>query len=125
MPGLYQPDEREAIGLHEAHSLIKDLGLSRVIVEMDAKLVVEAINGVVHMNSVFSDIVDGCRSILVTNSGFGFVGFLMMSMLWLTALREMLEVILVLIIGLSIRRLWIALPILLVCVSFGTLIFFF
>ncbi|KAL8486662.1 hypothetical protein ACS0TY_023381 [Phlomoides rotata] len=70
MPGIYRPEEGEAIGLYEALSWIKDLGLSRVIVEMNAKMVVDGVNGSARMNSVFSEIVDGCRSILVTNPGF-------------------------------------------------------
>ncbi|KAL8515507.1 hypothetical protein ACS0TY_014262 [Phlomoides rotata] len=64
MPGLYEPEEGEAIGLHEALSWIKDLRVSRVVVEMDAKNVVDAVNGNEEFNSVFGDIVEGCKGLL-------------------------------------------------------------
>ncbi|KAL8470914.1 hypothetical protein ACS0TY_033480 [Phlomoides rotata] len=64
MPGLYEPEEGEAIGLHEALSWIKDLGVTKVVIEMDAKNVVDAINGSVEYNSVFGDIIRGCKGLL-------------------------------------------------------------
>ncbi|KAL8489170.1 hypothetical protein ACS0TY_025170 [Phlomoides rotata] len=61
---LYSSDEGEAIGLFEALNWIKDLGLKDVVIEMDAKLVVDAFN-VVHGDSisVFEDIIDACKCI--------------------------------------------------------------
>ncbi|KAL8530431.1 hypothetical protein ACS0TY_007461 [Phlomoides rotata] len=52
----------EAIGLFEALNWIKDLGLRDVVIEMDAKLVVDAFN-VMHGDSifVFEDIIDACK----------------------------------------------------------------
>ncbi|KAL8539985.1 hypothetical protein ACS0TY_001551 [Phlomoides rotata] len=40
--GLLRPDEGEVLGFAEAFSLIKIIGLERVEIEMDAKLVVDA-----------------------------------------------------------------------------------
>ncbi|KAL8518712.1 hypothetical protein ACS0TY_009890 [Phlomoides rotata] len=61
---LYSSDEGEVIGLFEALNWIKDLGLRDVVIEMDAKLVVDAFNAV-HGDSifVFEDIIDACKSI--------------------------------------------------------------
>ncbi|KAL8472197.1 hypothetical protein ACS0TY_029424 [Phlomoides rotata] len=64
MPGLYEPEVGETIELHEALSWIKELGLARVIVEMDAKNVVDAINGDEENNSIFGDIITGCKGLL-------------------------------------------------------------
>lgn len=70
MPGTYLPEEGEAIGLHEALSWIKDLGISRVIIEMDAKIVVDTVNEVISPNSILGDIVDGCKRALLNSPNF-------------------------------------------------------
>lgn len=57
MPGSYKPEEGEAIGLHEALSWIKELRLERAIIEMDAKLVVDAIYNSSVSLSAFGSIV--------------------------------------------------------------------
>ncbi|KAL8515131.1 hypothetical protein ACS0TY_014006 [Phlomoides rotata] len=60
--GLYSSDEGEAIGLFEALSLIKELDLRNVIIEMDVKLVVDAFNAENGNScSVFGDIIDACK----------------------------------------------------------------
>ncbi|KAL8496432.1 hypothetical protein ACS0TY_020229 [Phlomoides rotata] len=68
LPGLYSSDEGEAIGLFEALNWIKELDLRDVIIEMDAKLVVDAFN-VVHKKSptIFEDIIDACRHIFMSH----------------------------------------------------------
>ncbi|KAL8534393.1 hypothetical protein ACS0TY_010421 [Phlomoides rotata] len=58
MPDLYVSEVGEAIGHHEALSWVKELGMARVIVEMDA------INGDETHNSVFEDIITGCKGLL-------------------------------------------------------------
>ncbi|KAL8526283.1 hypothetical protein ACS0TY_015487 [Phlomoides rotata] len=63
IPSLYEPEEGETIGLHEALSWIKDLGETRLVIEMDAKNVVDAVNGHEY-NSVFGDTVGGCKGLL-------------------------------------------------------------
>ncbi|KAL8549271.1 hypothetical protein ACS0TY_008208 [Phlomoides rotata] len=68
MSGLYKLEEGEAIGFHEALSWIKYLGETRVVIEMDAKIVVDAVNGHEEHNSVFGDIVVGCKSLLASMS---------------------------------------------------------
>ncbi|KAL8527499.1 hypothetical protein ACS0TY_005369 [Phlomoides rotata] len=63
VPGLYASDEGEAIGIFEALNWIKELNLRNVIIEMDAKLVVDAFNaGIGDSCSVFGDIIDACIS---------------------------------------------------------------
>ncbi|KAL8506147.1 hypothetical protein ACS0TY_017132 [Phlomoides rotata] len=44
MPGLYEPDEGETIDLHETLLWIKKLELQHIIIEMGAKMVVEAVD---------------------------------------------------------------------------------
>ncbi|KAL8538339.1 hypothetical protein ACS0TY_000358 [Phlomoides rotata] len=62
MLGLYSLDEGEAIGLFEALGWIKELDLRNVIIEMDAKLVVDAFNARrLDTSSVFGDIIDACK----------------------------------------------------------------
>ncbi|KAL8456874.1 hypothetical protein ACS0TY_034927 [Phlomoides rotata] len=58
---IHDDREGEAISLHEALSWIKDLEFERVIIEMDVKVVVDAVNNLEIYTSVFGDIVDGCR----------------------------------------------------------------
>ncbi|KAL8553592.1 hypothetical protein ACS0TY_002054 [Phlomoides rotata] len=64
MPGLYELEEDGTIGLHEALSWIKDLGVTKVVIEMNAKNVVDAVNGHEEYNSVFGDILGGCKGLL-------------------------------------------------------------
>ncbi|KAL8481462.1 hypothetical protein ACS0TY_027826 [Phlomoides rotata] len=50
VPGIYRVDEGEAMGLLEALSWLRQLGLQRVRIEMVAKTVVDAVrstNGVI------------------------------------------------------------------------------
>lgn len=70
MPGVYKPEKGEAIGLHEALSWIKELGLERVIIEMDAKMVVDAMNHLIGTNSTFETIIDGCKLVLRSQPHF-------------------------------------------------------
>ncbi|KAL8472941.1 hypothetical protein ACS0TY_029963 [Phlomoides rotata] len=51
--GLLHPDEWKVLGLTEALSWIKKIGLERVEIEMDAKLVVDAVNSSVGIDSIF------------------------------------------------------------------------
>lgn len=68
--------EGEALGFFEALSWIKDLGLEKVVIEGDAKVVVDAINSHHTYNTVFGDYVDASRNILVNcpNYSVQFVG---------------------------------------------------
>ncbi|KAL8513872.1 hypothetical protein ACS0TY_013114 [Phlomoides rotata] len=62
LPGLYAPDEGEAIGLFEALTWLSKLDLRNVLIEMNAKLVVDAFNTrSLDFISVFGDIIDACR----------------------------------------------------------------
>lgn len=70
MPGSYSPEESEAIGLHEALSWIKDLGITRVIIEMDAKIVVDAVNDSFSDNSILGDIIIGVRRELLISPSY-------------------------------------------------------
>ncbi|KAL8543039.1 hypothetical protein ACS0TY_003785 [Phlomoides rotata] len=64
MHGVYSPDEGEAIGVFESFSWIKQLNFRNVLIEMDAKLVVNAFN-LAHTKSltVFVNIVEACKRI--------------------------------------------------------------
>lgn len=64
MAGAYKSVEREAIGLHEAVWWIKEMGLVRVIIEMDAKLMVDAVNRSAVVNSMFGSIIERYRVML-------------------------------------------------------------
>lgn len=61
---LLSPDEGEALGFFEALSWIKSWGLTNVIVEGDAKVVVDAIKSSSVNNSIFGDYVAASRSII-------------------------------------------------------------
>ncbi|KAL8468232.1 hypothetical protein ACS0TY_031465 [Phlomoides rotata] len=71
MSGLYQPEEDEAIGLHEALSWIKDLSMHRVVIEMDVKFVVDAMNRDERLQSTYEDIVAGCRGVEINRGSPG------------------------------------------------------
>lgn len=66
--GNYRPEEGEAIMLFEALSWIKDMSLERVIIEMDAKMMVDALNMVETDNSSFGDINESCHRLLTSYS---------------------------------------------------------
>lgn len=53
--------EGEAIGLLEALSWIKHLNIAKVVVEIDAKLVVYVVNGGVRDVSIFGNIIGACK----------------------------------------------------------------
>ncbi|KAL8541107.1 hypothetical protein ACS0TY_002400 [Phlomoides rotata] len=60
--GLYALDEGEAIGLFESLSWVSELDLRNVVIEMDAKLVVDAFNANrLDSISVFGDIIESCK----------------------------------------------------------------
>ncbi|KAL8549893.1 hypothetical protein ACS0TY_008654 [Phlomoides rotata] len=62
LPGLYAPDEGEAIGLFESLSWVSELDLQNIEIEMDAKLVVDAFNDArLDSISVFGDIIESCK----------------------------------------------------------------
>ncbi|KAL8523568.1 hypothetical protein ACS0TY_013515 [Phlomoides rotata] len=54
----------EAIGFFEALSWLKEMNYGEVIVEEDAKIVVDAVNSTKDMNSVFGDCIHQCKFIL-------------------------------------------------------------
>ncbi|KAL8460076.1 hypothetical protein ACS0TY_031839 [Phlomoides rotata] len=62
LPGLYASDESEAIGLFEALTWVAELNLRNVLIEIDAKLVVDAFNTPrLDSISVFGDIIEACK----------------------------------------------------------------
>ncbi|KAL8485142.1 hypothetical protein ACS0TY_027436 [Phlomoides rotata] len=62
LPGLYASEKGEAIGLFEALTWVKELDLRNVLIEMDAKLVVDAFNAPsTNVISVFGDIIEACK----------------------------------------------------------------
>ncbi|KAL8536667.1 hypothetical protein ACS0TY_012019 [Phlomoides rotata] len=62
LSGLYASDEGEAICLFEALSWVLELDLRNVVIEMDAKLVVDAFNATrLDYISVFGDIIQSCK----------------------------------------------------------------
>ncbi|KAL8530588.1 hypothetical protein ACS0TY_007571 [Phlomoides rotata] len=63
--GCVGADIREALGFFEALSWLKEVRYDEVMVEGDAKIVVDAINSPVKQNSTFGDCIDVCRTILL------------------------------------------------------------
>ncbi|KAL8488919.1 hypothetical protein ACS0TY_024534 [Phlomoides rotata] len=66
-------DVGEAIGFFEALSWLKEMNNGEVIVEGDAKIVVDAVNSTKDMNSVFGDCIHQCKFILSTSLGISIV----------------------------------------------------
>ncbi|KAL8488022.1 hypothetical protein ACS0TY_024339 [Phlomoides rotata] len=67
MPGVYAPEEGEAIGLFEALSWIKELDIRNVEIEMDAQVVVSAFNSRDSSSiSVFGDIIQACKNVFIS-----------------------------------------------------------
>ncbi|KAL8528906.1 hypothetical protein ACS0TY_006395 [Phlomoides rotata] len=64
-PGLYHSDVGEAMSLLEALSWIKQLGLQRVKIEVDTKLVVEALKTSSEVVSMFNYFIHACKRELV------------------------------------------------------------
>lgn len=62
--GLYKVPEGEAMGLLEALSWIKQMGLSKVIIEVDSKSVADAISSNSFDDSTFGDYIRSCKTIL-------------------------------------------------------------
>ncbi|KAL8515324.1 hypothetical protein ACS0TY_014147 [Phlomoides rotata] len=69
-PGV---DVGEAIGFFEALSWLKEMDYGEVVVEGDAKIVVDAVNFAKVMNSVFGDCIHECKYILLTFLGLSVV----------------------------------------------------
>ncbi|KAL8479048.1 hypothetical protein ACS0TY_030809 [Phlomoides rotata] len=64
MPGVYAPEKGETICLFEALSWIKELDVRNVLVEMDAKVVVNAFNSQdAAFISIFGDIIQPRKNI--------------------------------------------------------------
>ncbi|KAL8500237.1 hypothetical protein ACS0TY_020006 [Phlomoides rotata] len=62
LPGLYASDEGEAIGLFVVFTWVVELDLRNVLIEMDAKLVVDAFNApCLDSISVFGDIIEAYK----------------------------------------------------------------
>ncbi|KAL8533694.1 hypothetical protein ACS0TY_009914 [Phlomoides rotata] len=62
LTGLYASDEDETIDLFEALTWVTELDLRNVLIEMDAKLVVDAFNTpCLDSISVFGDIIEACK----------------------------------------------------------------
>jgi len=62
--GKSLPQEAEAVGLRDAISWIRRLGLSKVLIELDCKLVVDNIFYRKSNQSEFGSIIFECRSLL-------------------------------------------------------------
>ncbi|KAL8491613.1 hypothetical protein ACS0TY_023274 [Phlomoides rotata] len=63
LPGCYAVDVSEAYGVYEALSWIKHLGVHSVVIEMDAKLVFDALKGSTSSRSVFGNVIASCKII--------------------------------------------------------------
>lgn len=63
IPGLVDPCAAEALGIREVLSWIKNRGLSKIVVESDALVVVNAINGSTPDFYIFGLIVEDCCSL--------------------------------------------------------------
>ncbi|KAL8518614.1 hypothetical protein ACS0TY_009821 [Phlomoides rotata] len=59
--GIYRVDEGETMGLLETLSWLKHMCLPRVKIELDAKMVVDAIRIISGATSVFNDFIAACR----------------------------------------------------------------
>ncbi|KAK6121841.1 hypothetical protein DH2020_044454 [Rehmannia glutinosa] len=63
-PGVFAPKEAEAIGVREALSWIKSLCFHQVVVESDAKYVVEGIYSTESGVSEYDNLIEECRALL-------------------------------------------------------------
>ncbi|KAL8463261.1 hypothetical protein ACS0TY_034052 [Phlomoides rotata] len=68
--GVYAVELGEAIGVYEALSWIKGLGMERVVVKMDAKLVFDGVTGVPESRSIFGNVIETCK-ILMNSLEYG------------------------------------------------------
>jgi ribonuclease HI len=68
--GVPPPSEAEAMGLKDAILWLGQLGLSKVQIELDCKLVVESILDRTNSQSEFGTIINMCRSLLQQFSNF-------------------------------------------------------
>jgi len=68
--GVPSPSEAEAMGLREAILWLGQLGLSKVRIELDRKLVVDSIFDRTNNQSEFGNIIHMCRSLLQQFSNF-------------------------------------------------------
>ncbi|KAL8547886.1 hypothetical protein ACS0TY_007264 [Phlomoides rotata] len=73
LDGYPEVDVGEAIGFFEALSWLKEMDYGEVLVEGDAKIVVDAVNSNKVMNSVFGDCIHKCKSILLISPGISVV----------------------------------------------------
>ena len=64
--GVLEPSTREALGTFHAARLSLELGLQNLILEEDAKQIVEAINSSTSMWSRYGHLVDDTRRLLCT-----------------------------------------------------------
>ncbi|KAL8513625.1 hypothetical protein ACS0TY_012926 [Phlomoides rotata] len=70
--GLYAVDVGEAFGVLEALSWIKRLDVGRVVIEMDSKLVFDALTNPARDRSVFGDVIESCK---ILSNPMGFITF--------------------------------------------------
>lgn len=70
MPGRLDVDVGEAMGFFEDLFWVKALGFESVVIEGDAKVVMDAIATPSTLSSVFGDYVNACRTILNHNPTF-------------------------------------------------------
>ena len=68
--GVPPPSQAEAMGLRDAILWLGQLGLSKVQIELDSKLVVESILDRTNSQSEFGTIINICRSLLEQFSNF-------------------------------------------------------
>ncbi|KAL8499895.1 hypothetical protein ACS0TY_019781 [Phlomoides rotata] len=61
IPGIYKVEEGEAMRLLEALLWLKQLSLQRVQIEVDAKLVADAVNSKCEAVSVFNEFILKCK----------------------------------------------------------------
>ncbi|XP_073015730.1 uncharacterized protein [Primulina eburnea] len=71
--GLYEVKEGEAMGLREALSWIREMKFNQVIFEMDAQIIVKAVNSTKVDESEFGAIIEDCRSILKQEPSFSVI----------------------------------------------------
>ncbi|KAL8501568.1 hypothetical protein ACS0TY_020910 [Phlomoides rotata] len=72
IPCAFRVEEGEVMGLLEALSWIKQLGLHKVKIEMDVKLVVDAMKATREASSIFNDFIRVCKREMIN---FSFITF--------------------------------------------------
>ncbi|KAL8475941.1 hypothetical protein ACS0TY_028554 [Phlomoides rotata] len=63
-PGIFEPVKAEAMGVLETLSWVKHLGYNNVVIEMDVKIVHNALLDSEKRNNVFGDVINACKKIL-------------------------------------------------------------